>query len=258
MRPSMVSSGRCRSETKGSAASRPRSALAKKAGSSWKASRATPARIVDVVVEHALDAAPLHRPDQRLAVETAGPDLELHEQPALGDLLVGALLPHVHAGPRATTYPPRVCISRCGSRLSSPIWMSGRRSRRGQPLLRPAVAARRPGGADQGPQVLARGARAQRLAQVGAPRGVEAEVPDAVGGEAAPVAGPAEGRGGGGDDPEHAAVGEPEAVGGRRALLHDRLDRPVARGEAGRASRARRHHALHASSGWRRPRPCTR
>ncbi len=88
----------------------------------------------------------------------------------------------------------------------------------------------------------------QRPAQVGAARGVEAEIPHAVGGEPAPVAAAAEGRGGGRDDPEHAAVGEAEAVGGRRALLHDRLDRPVALGEPGQDLLAR-HHAVHAPVG---------
>src|SRR5258706_917595 len=103
---------------------------------------------------------------------------------------------------------------------------------RRQPLLRSAILASLPRGADEGQQLLARSARPQRLAQVRAARRVEAEVPEAVRGEAAAVAGPAEGRGGGGVDPEHAAVAEPEALGGLGGLLHDRLPLAVEVGAA--------------------------
>src|SRR5258706_1198452 len=128
---------------------------------------------------------------------------------------------------------------------------------RRQPLLRSAILASLPRGADEGQQLLARSARPQRLAQVRAARRVEAEVPEAVRGEAAAVAGPAEGRGGGGDDPEHAAVEEPEALGGRGGLLHDRLDPAIALGEADPHLSAG-HPPGHAPPGRRTPLPVLR
>src|SRR5258705_6731637 len=120
----------------------------------------------------------------------------------------------------STTLPSARVHLEVGVALELADLHEGAPAGRRQPLLRSAILPSLPRGADEGQQLLARSARPQRLAQVRAARRVEAEVPEAVRGEAAAVAGPAEGRGGGGDDPEHAAVEEPEALGGRRGLLH--------------------------------------
>src|SRR5262249_56545704 len=85
------------------------------------------ARIVDVLVEGGLHAAGLERAHERLGIGAAAKDLELHEEPTLGGLLVGAALPDVHLRRLVAAHaqPPRVCISRCGSRLRPPICTSG-------------------------------------------------------------------------------------------------------------------------------------
>jgi hypothetical protein len=56
---------------------------------------AHPARVVDVLVQRALEPSRLEGPHQRLRVDAAPEDLELHEQAAVGGLLVGAALAHV-------------------------------------------------------------------------------------------------------------------------------------------------------------------
>src|SRR5439155_18043282 len=97
----------------------------------------------------------------------------------------------------------------------------------GETRLGAAVGAGAPGRGDQPLELLVAGAAAKYLPQIRAPGGVQAEVPDAVGGESAPVAGAAERAGRGRDDPEAGAVREPEAVGGGGTPLDDGLDAPV-------------------------------
>src|SRR5205823_1678245 len=84
-----------------------------------------------VVLDRRLEPTPLERAHERLGGETAGEDLELHEEPPGRDLLLGAMLLHVDPRlvARAHRYPPRVCISRWGSRRSSAICTSGERCR---------------------------------------------------------------------------------------------------------------------------------
>src|SRR5437764_4594236 len=112
---------------------------------------ADPARVVDVLIECGLDPARLERADERLLVEAAAERVELHVEPPVGGLLVGAALLDVdlrrvgraHGLPSSRRYPPRVCISRCGSALRRAIWTSGERSRRARRCSAPR-SARRP------------------------------------------------------------------------------------------------------------------
>src|SRR5262249_45171583 len=116
--------------------------------------------------------------------------------------------------------------------------------RHAEPLLGAAVGAAAPAFEDQRAKRLARGPPTESLAEIHAARGVEAEVPHAVGGEPAAIAGSAERRGGGRDDPEHVAVGQPETVGGSGAVFLDGLDGAVALAEPVQYLRAR-DHAIH-------------
>src|SRR4029453_13776979 len=110
---------------------------------------------------------------------------------------------------------------------------------RRQPRLRSPVAATLPGGPDQRPELPLRGPAAQRLPQIRPPHRVQAEIPEPVGGEPAPITAPAERLGRGGEDADHASVGPPERSRGGRRLLLDRHDRSVARLEAGQHLGAR-------------------
>src|SRR5712692_7595500 len=74
--------------------------------------------------------------------------------------------------------------------------------------LRPAVRAFAPDRGDARGEFLGRRACAQRLPEVDPRLRVQAEVPEAVGGQAAAVAAPAEGRGGRSDDSKNGAVGQ--------------------------------------------------
>ena len=138
--------------------------------------------------------------------------------------------------------PPRVCISRRGSCLSPSIWIrtprcpiasrsfrsSAPRSRR---RLQPLVISARSSSRD---------APSRSGVRRSMPRSsVETEIPRAVRRQPAPVARPAERRRGRGDDPERRAVGQPEALGGRGALLADRLDRPYRSRQLARSISAR-------------------
>ncbi len=78
----------------------------------------------------------------------------------------------------------------------------------------------------EAPSARGRGDRAPRLR-----RGTGTTMP--VGGEPSAIAGAAEGRGGGGDDPEDGAVTEPEALGRIGAARAHRLDLAVLRGDSG-------------------------
>src|SRR5690606_29689059 len=62
-------------------------------------------------------------------------------------------------------------------------------------LFGASIGSERPDGSDQLAQFLSRRAGAERTTEVGAGGGIEAEEPDAIGGEAGPIAGRAE-RGG--------------------------------------------------------------
>src|SRR5206468_6715686 len=96
-----------------------------------------------------------------------------------------------------------------------------------QALLGPTIRPPLPPGDDQRLQLVSRASAAERLSEIDALLRVEAEVPHAVGGEAAPVAAGTERLGRRRDDAEDRAVGKRVAVGGRRALLDHRLDRSV-------------------------------
>src|SRR5262245_41774750 len=94
-------------------------------------------------------------------------------------------------------------------------------------LLGTAVRPPRPGARDEARELLAGGTVPQRPAKVDTFLRVEAEIPDAVGGQPASVAASAERLGGGRDDAEHRAVAQPVPVGRRGAFLDYRLDAAV-------------------------------
>ena len=98
--------------------------------------------------------------------------------------------------------PPRVCISRCGSRFSELSGIIAERSRTASRDFCAAIGAALPRVGDQRRELVARGARAQRRAQVDAARGVEAQVPHAIGGQPAAIAVAAERLGRRRDDAE--------------------------------------------------------
>src|SRR2546428_9078928 len=77
---------------------------------------------------------------------------------------------------------------------------------------------------DQRLQLVSRASAAERLSEIDPLLRVEAEVPHAVGGEAAPVAARTERFGRRRDDAEERAVGKRVAVGGRPGLPGHRLD----------------------------------
>src|SRR5215831_1589400 len=83
-------------------------------------------------------------------------------------------------------------------------------------LFRAAVGARPPRRRDHALEFLAARAAAYAPTEIDALRGVEAEVPEAVRGQSAPVAGATERARGGGDDAERRAIGKPEAISRRR------------------------------------------
>src|SRR5262249_61663751 len=94
-----------------------------------QAEQADAAWIADVVIEHGVEAPRLERADERLGIGTAAEDLKLHEEAAVDRLAPRAALADVRlevlAACMPAHHPPRVCISRCGSRLRLPIWTSG-------------------------------------------------------------------------------------------------------------------------------------
>src|SRR5207344_2197177 len=81
-----------------------------------------------------------------------------------------------------------------------------------QAILGAAVSPRLPRRQDQRLEILGAGAPPQRSAKVRPLLRVETEIPQSVRGEAAAVAVGAEGRGGGGDDSEHRAIGQAVTV----------------------------------------------
>src|SRR5262249_5479419 len=116
--------------------------------------------------------------------------------------------------------------------------------RRGEAIFGAPVRAPSPRGRDERFDLFAIGARPQRLAQVGAPPGVEAEVPPAVRGEPTAVTGPAERLRRGRDDAEDRAVRQAKAIRRRCPSLRDRLDTTVAPFESLDHLRPR-HHLVH-------------
>src|SRR5688572_13532673 len=100
--------------------------------------------------------------------------------------------------------------------------------RQAEPFLGAAIGALRPDGLNQPQAIVRRRAGAERPPQVGSGARVEAHQPDAVGGQPAAVAIPAEGLRGRRDDPEGRAVRQGEAVGGCGAAAAERLHGAVA------------------------------
>src|SRR5262249_17258933 len=94
-------------------------------------------------------------------------------------------------------------------------------------LFRAAVGAHSPRRRDHTLQRPPARAAEQSPTEIDALRGVEAEVPEAVRGQPAPVAHATERARGGRDDAERRAIAKPEAIGRRRTLLHDGLDAAV-------------------------------
>src|SRR5262245_28664641 len=84
----------------------------------------------------------------------------------------------------------------------------------GETLLGPSIASDLPRRANQLRELLGCRARSQRTPQVRAVRGVQAQVPETVGGEAAAIAGVAERFGRRGNDAERQSIGERVAIGG--------------------------------------------
>ena len=101
----------------------------------------------------------------------------------------------------------------------------GRLAIHAQTFLRAAIGADGPHGRDEPLQILARRAGAQGPSKIGPGRGVQAEQPDAVGRQAAPIAGRAERLGRRRDDAERGAVRQEEPIGRRRRAV-ERQDRP--------------------------------
>ena len=128
-------------------------------------------------------------------------------------------------------YPPLVCISRCGSCLSAFRGTNARRSPSARRVSAPRSSRLRHDRAIRSLHLLVRRPLPERRAQVDSSRRVEAEIPQAVGGQPAAIAAPAERLGRGRDDPERGAVGQAEAIGRGRRRFDDRLDRPVVGGE---------------------------
>src|SRR5712692_5990612 len=95
-------------------------------------------------------------------------------------------------------------------------------------LFGAAVAALLPQRGDGGLDLFSGRATAHRLPQVNPIPRVQTQIPNAVGGQPAAVAPPAEWRGCRGDNSEHSAVGQQEALGGRGAVLDHGLDAAVA------------------------------
>ena len=134
---------------------------------------------------------------------------------------------------RAGAQPPRGA-SRGGDPAAAPRSGPGPRDARWPRA--PSAPRRRgpapgPSAGDEGAELVARRPVPERRPEVHASLRVKAQVPGAVGGEPAPVAGPAEGRRGRGDDAERRAVRETEPLGRRGRLLANRLDRPVPLGQ---------------------------
>src|SRR5262245_9995901 len=94
-------------------------------------------------------------------------------------------------------------------------------------LLGAAIGPRAPRRGDQLAQILPARSRAQGTTQIRALLGVETTIPDAVRGEAAPIAARTEGRRGRRDDAEDRAVAEPIALGRCAAVVPDGRDGPV-------------------------------
>src|SRR5262249_51284267 len=139
----------------------------------------------------------------------------------------------------------------------------GRAMAKTQPVLGPAVGPLLPPPDDHLRELLAGRATPERRPQVDASGGVEAEVPEAVGREAAPVAVGAERRGGRRDDAEDRPVGQAVAIGGRRrrpAAPPPPPPPPPPRhtGAAPRRGSRVARRPCPSTSAWRRPRPCTR
>src|SRR5256886_11880622 len=188
-------------------------------------------RIVDVVVDGALDTARLHRADDGLGVAAPGEHLELHVQAPLARLSLEATFPNVHF---------RVVSAHVSLRLPAPrvhfqMWIAlelpdlhqGPAVSRDQSLLGAAIGAAAPSTGDERGQLLSSRAPAKRPAQIDARARVEAEVPHAVGGGTAAGPRTAERRGRRRDDPEGRPVGQAETFGrGRAPPLEGRRRRP--------------------------------
>ena len=185
--------------------------------------------------------------------------LQLHEEPPVG-VLAGALLANVDAGSLGRAHPTlRACASRdADPGAAAPIWISGSWPRRARRSSAPRSLRDCHVGTISAVQLLGAGAAPQRTAQIGPLLRVQTEIPHAVRGEAAAVAVRAERRGRRGDDAEHGAVGQPEAIGRRRDVSSRQ-----ARSARSARSRTLEHLAARrppgpSTSGSRRPRPCTR
>ena len=130
---------------------------------------------------------------------------------------------------RGFLQPPRVCISRCESIFRAPTGMKGVRRSEVRRSSAPRSVRARQTDSDQRPDLLVGRAPAQRAPQIRALCGVEAEQPDAVGGQPTPIATAAERRRRRGNDAEDRAVRQAEAIGRGGGVLRDRRDRPVVR-----------------------------
>src|SRR5262249_18374136 len=98
VRPNIASSGFCERAAKGSALSISRSPVTKKVGSSLIDTRATPRGSLTLVQQHRVGRVRLERPLQGLGVQTAAERAELHEEPPIRGLPVGAVLLDIDLG----------------------------------------------------------------------------------------------------------------------------------------------------------------
>src|SRR5216110_2433312 len=96
-----------------------------------------------------------------------------------------------------------------------------------EPLLRPAIGPTLPRIPNQRGQLLVGRPAAEALAEIDSRPGVETQEPRAVRGDAAAVAGAAERRGDGRDDPERCPVRKAEALRRSGAMARNRLDSAV-------------------------------
>ena len=117
----------------------------------------------------------------------------------------------------------RLALTSAGVHLEMRILAKSPERNEGTPVVQrepgfgAAIVATLPAGGDQ-LRSLRAGAPPQGGAQVDSARGVEAQVPHAVGGQPAAIAAAAERIGRGRDDAEHGAIRQPEPIGRRRRI----------------------------------------
>ena len=154
--------------------------------------------------------------------------------------------------------PPRVCISRCGSRLQRVAGMNDVRPSTARRASAPRSTRALPHAADDRRELGVAGAAAQRSAEIEAAGRVQAGEELPVGGQPGTVAIGAERIGRRRDDADRLSAGQRVARRRRRVAAADRRrSRPNARVDAGEDLR-RAARPARSTSASRRRRPCIR